>query len=264
MNAKTRDALNRINRAFYAATAEDFSASRQHAWPGWRRVVACAKRLRPSGAGGEPLRVLDVGCGNGRFAGFLDTEYEGAFRYLGIDSSEPLLAIARHDQRGRSHVKFALRDVVAAASGDAAGGELASPPGPFDLILVGGLLHHVPGVETRRALLQQLARRLAPGALLVAVAWRFGAFERFRSRSLAWEDYNRGAKHPIDLDQLEPGDHLLPWGAGGRAARYCHFVDEGEMAALISGLDLAQVDEFTADGKSSDLNHYVVLRRSDV
>jgi tRNA (uracil-5-)-methyltransferase TRM9 len=264
MNAKTRETLNRINRAFYAAVAEDFSASRQHAWPGWCRVVDCVRRLRPSEAGGEPLRILDVGCGNGRFAGFLDTEYEGAFRYLGIDSSQPLLAIARRRYRDRAHIEFAFGDVVAAAAGDAASAEAESPSSAFGLILLVGLLHHVPGVETRRALLQQLARRLAPGALLAAAAWRFGAFERFRSRILAWEDYNRGTRDPVDLTQLEPGDHLLRWGAGDRVARYCHFVDRAEMAALVTGLDLERVEEFSADGKTGDLNHYVVLRRSDV
>lgn len=262
MDAKTRLALNDINRAFYAAAALEFSASREHAWPGWRRVLACARRLGPSGAGGEPLRILDVGCGNGRFASFLEAEYGGAFDYVGIDSSEPLLSIARRRHRGRRHVRLVFGDALAAFAEDATGEQGQALRGPFGLILLVGFLHHVPGFETRRDLPRQLARRLAPLGLLAAAAWRFGALDRFRSRIVAWEEYNRGAEHPVDLAQLEPGDHLLRWGAGERAARYCHFVDQAEMTALFTGVGLERVDEFTADGRTGDLNHYVVLRRT--
>ena len=132
----------------------------------------------------------------------------------------------------------------------------------FFTVLLFGLLHHLPGFETRRGLLHRLAHRLAPGALLALAAWRFGAFERFQSRMLSWQDHNRRATEPIDPAQLEPRDYLLGWGGRDAPPRYCHFVDEEEMEALLAGLELERVDEFTADGSRGDLNHYVMLRRS--
>jgi len=294
MDSNTRDRLNHINRAFYAAVAEDFSATREHPWPGWRRVLEDAKRGCEPGATGEPLRVLDIGCGNGRFASFLAAECERPFRYFGIDSSRALLAIASHRCRDAPHIEFAFGDVLDCLAPTAGSVELKaeSPPGMsytpsaaqtrdpgeaheleaigraltpagFDLVLLFGLLHHVPGFETRRLLLHRLARCLAPGARLALAAWRFGAFERFRSRILSWREYNRKAAEPIDPAQLEPRDHLLGWGGQDAAPRYCHFVDEAEMEALLAGLELEPSDEFVADGSSGDLNHYVVLRRSD-
>lgn len=62
MDTKTINHLNAINRAFYATVANDFDQTRGTAWPGW-------KRLQPYLT--LPLSVLDVGCGNARFALFL-------------------------------------------------------------------------------------------------------------------------------------------------------------------------------------------------
>jgi hypothetical protein len=65
----------------------------------------------------------------------------------------------------------------------------------------------------------------------------------------------------VALDQLEPGDHLLRWGAGDALPRYCHFVDDGERSRLLAGLPLEPIDRYRADGKSQDLNDYILLRQ---
>ena len=290
MDSKTRDSLSRINRAFYAAVAEDFSATRERPWPGWKRVLESAKRCHEPGRTGEPLRVLDVGCGNGRLASFLTAECDRGFRYLGIDSSRALLAIARRRCRDAPHIEFAFGDALSDVGRAAPSAEVGTTASElpevaeagFDLVAVFGLLHHVPGFETRRELLSRLARHLAPGALLALAAWRFGDLERFESRVSSWQEYNRQAAEPIDTAQLEPGDFLLGWGGQDATPRYCHFVDEVEMEALLAQLELERIDEFSADGSGGDperddsrddghhdnhyyrhyYNHYVVLRRS--
>src|ERR1700741_2300315 len=62
MDAKTINYLNNINRNFYATVADDFDQTRATAWPGWQRLLPYLSM---------PLSVLDVGCGNARFARFL-------------------------------------------------------------------------------------------------------------------------------------------------------------------------------------------------
>jgi tRNA (uracil-5-)-methyltransferase TRM9 len=276
MDSKTRDQLNRINRAFYAAVAEDFSATRERPWPGWKRVLENAKRCHEPGRAGELLRVLDVGCGNGRFASFLAAECDLEFRYLGIDSNRALLAIARRRCRNAPHIEFAygdaLSDLGRTTRSAEVGATASEVPGlgeaGFNLVALFGLLHHVPSFETRRGLLSRLADQLAPGALLALAAWRFGDLERFESRVSSWQEYNRQAAEPVDTAQLEPGDFLLGWGGQDAVPRYCHFVDEAEMEALLAPLELERIDEFSADGGSGDLNsnryfnQYVVLGRS--
>jgi SAM-dependent methyltransferase len=252
VDAKTRRQLDAINRSFYAELAEEFSRTRSRPWPGWERLIEKLPEPGPSAA------VLDVGCGNGRFANFLEERWQCAHHYLGIDSSEALLEIARRRAPRRERIRFARCDVV---NGDL---DRDLPPGPFDLIGLFGILHHVPGVDRRGELVEKLARRLAPGGHLALASWRFGAFERFRRRILSWEDYNRDAKAPVDASHLEPGDHLLRWGGEGDPPRYCHFADAEELDRLLAGLCLECVDSFHADGASGDLNHYRLLRRPAV
>ncbi len=60
--------------------------------------------------------------------------------------------------------------------------------------------------------------------------------------------------------QLEPGDHLLPWGDRGRAARYCHFTPEDEMRQLLSSLSFDLVSSYSADGREENLNQYFICR----
>lgn len=252
MKPETRLQLNAINAAFYRAIAEDFSETRANAWLGWKRAfdaLAIAPEATPS--------VLDVGCGNGRFARFLDSRLGSRFHYLGVDSNAKLLELARDQAPSRPDVRFEARNVIDPLD------RTAIPDGPFDLIVLFGLLHHVPGLATRQTLLADCAKRLAPGGHLVVAAWRFGAFERFRRRFIAWEDYNAALENPaqrVDIGDLEPGDHLLGW-RDVPSPRYCHDVDRSEFDQLLEGLGLTRRDRFDADGKTGDLNDYAIMQR---
>ena len=91
-------------------------------------------------------------------------------------------------------------------------------------------------------------------------SWRLEAFRRFRDRLVPWDAYNAGCGDPIDTDQLEPGDHLLPWGEAGSALRYCHFSSEAETAQLLDALPVEPVTSFCADGREGQQNRYFVRR----
>jgi len=250
MNRDTRRRLDELNDRFYRERAAAFGQTRDHPWPGWTRVL---ERLT-SPAGGAPLRVLDVGCGNGRFGRFLAASAKAPVDYTGIDRSEPLLAEARDRLADAplASVRLALLDAVARP------GDL--PRGPFELIVLFGVLHHIPGHAARDALLADLAARLTEGGLLALTIWRFGDAERFERRRIDWADYNASADEPIDADQLEDGDHLLGFGDGG-PPRYCHHMSEAELVGLGAGFELERDDAYRADGKSGDLNQYLLLRR---
>ncbi len=262
MNDDTQARLCAINRDFYDRTAAEFSASRDHPWPGWTRL---ASELTPG-----RLSVLDAACGNGRFAAFLAESRQGAAErldYLGLDASERLLARARARGLGE-RVRFEHRDLLCGDDAE------SLPPGPYDLISVFGFLHHVPGFETRRALLTALGERLAAGGLLAVAVWCFGESERLHGRRMPWQRYNETAHAAVDVTQLEPGDHLLCWGEQTSAAssepavRYCHLADEPEVERLLAAVGetspgLRVSGRYRADGRSGDLNLYLLLRRSD-
>ncbi|MDH3211000.1 MAG: class I SAM-dependent methyltransferase [Myxococcales bacterium] len=248
LDAKTVRLLNAINRSFYREQAAEFSATRESPWPGWTPLLELVgEHVREA-----PLDVLDVGCGNGRFAAFL-AERGAAFTCFGIDASAPLLEHARARGLPPGTATWRLGDFLEGPL------EAHLPAQRFDLVVLFGVLHHVPGRQRRLALLRALGRRLRPGGLLALTAWQFEAFRRFRDRLLSWEAYNRSATEPIDPAQLERGDHLLPW-RRGRGLRFCHFADDAEMEGLLGEAALEAVERYRADGRSGDLNRYFVVR----
>lgn len=234
--------LNAINRAFYATTAAQFDQTRARAWAGWEQLLPF---VRPLGQPSAPLAVLDAGCGNGRFGRWLAGALGRAVAYHGQDSSPQLLVLARSalaDVPGL-HATLEVRDIV------------THPPdtGAYDLVALFGVMHHVPGAGTRRALLRALAERVQPGGALVWTAWRFLDSPRLAARIVPWGDDLAG--------EVEPGDHLLDWRRGEPALRYCHYVDDAEHAALVRASGLDEIASYRADGENGALNRYSVLSK---
>ena len=248
MDEPTLRALNAINRAFYREQAAAFSATREDPWPGWDEVWACVE----AAALAERLDVIDVGCGNGRFGRFL-AKHAPTLRYVGVDASPAMLALAGAHPPQAASVELHCLDLVEDDLDTWLGRRR------FTLVALFGVLHHVPGAEQRRELVAALAERLRPGGLLALSSWQFGAFERFRSRILPWDEYNRRAAQPVDPEHLDPGDRLLRWGEG-EALRYCNFSSEVETRDLLGNLRGEIVASFRADGREGDLNHYFVLK----
>ena len=85
MKDDTAQRLLAINRAFYRQHAADFARTRRQAWPGWERLLLPLLRGRE--------RLLDVGCGNGRFGRFWAraNPADVPLHYHAVDASLPLL-----------------------------------------------------------------------------------------------------------------------------------------------------------------------------
>jgi SAM-dependent methyltransferase len=253
MNRKTVSILNEINRHFYHHHAEEFSATRQSPWRGWSRLLEHLKRLELP----AELTVLDVGCGNGRFAFHLKEHYPKPFHYLGVDISAPALERARAQLAGMESVTLRQHDLIAADQFLPTEARRS-----FSLIVAFGLLHHVPGRRQRRALLAELAKRLDYQGILAISIWQFGRFERFQKKIIPWEVLQATAGIEVDRSQLEPGDYILSWGTEPPGYRYCHFVDSEEAAQLTSSLALECFDSFSSDGATNDLNQYYLMRKA--
>jgi tRNA (uracil-5-)-methyltransferase TRM9 len=242
-------ALASINRRFYGRHAREFGATRHAPWQGWAGVLAGLEGLASQAA---ELRVLDLGCGNGRFLRFLGEHWHGPIDYFGVDLEAP-----------SSFSGDALERPSGVTAHGYAHDFLAEPEplprtlaGSFDLIALFGVLHHVPSFARRRALLSSLAQRLPPRGLMATTLWQFAHRERFRRRFVPWSDSERVVGIGVSESELEPGDFLLRWGPRGDAARYCHQVTPQEWACLTQGLGLRTVAGYAADGATGDLNEY--------
>ena len=219
--------LNRLNRLFYETTAEQFDLLRRGSWPGWHRLLA----YLPTGR----LTVLDVGCGNGRFGKFL-MQQRGEIDYYGLDNNAVLLD---YTQESMPDARLELRDIVEQPLTSADFSQ------KFDLVVLFGVLHHIPERKRRRDLVQTLGKLVKPGGIFAFTCWRFFEYERFRSRL-----------RPVDL---EPHDYLLDWRRGEPTMRYCHFIDNAEHEELVAASALTEIARFRSDGETGDVNCYSVL-----
>jgi tRNA (uracil-5-)-methyltransferase TRM9 len=237
MTPETARALARINDEFYRRHARLFASKRDRPWPGMRRVLG----ELPA----PPRRVLDVGCGHGRFARLL-RELGVEASYQGVDASAELLELARQRDDLVAGAQFAHLDVIENAD--------ALPAGPFDLIGVFGVIHHVPGEAARAALLRELAARLTAGGTLAVAFWRRSA-EEDEKRRVPWE------RAGVDARELEPGDRLLRFDTDASVYRFSHFADEPELARLARSLALPLALRFDSDGAGGISNAYLLWRR---
>jgi 2-polyprenyl-3-methyl-5-hydroxy-6-metoxy-1,4-benzoquinol methylase len=219
-----------LNEAFYARFAAPFAASRAAAQPGFTHLLPYLPAGRP--------RLLDVGCGDGRFGRFL-AKQGVAVEYVGIDFSADLLVAATGPGR------FVRRDLSRAGSLD--------DLGRFALIVCLATLQHIPGWANRARMLAEMGACLEPGGHIALANWQFTASERQRRKIRPW------AEAQIDAATLEAGDYLLSWHRGGYGLRYVALLDEAETQRLADAAGLRVVAQFYSDGREGNLNLYTLL-----
>jgi SAM-dependent methyltransferase len=261
MDPRTRNQLRALSDAFYRAHADAFDASRgQHAWPGWQRLLEWLPSEPARNNTSElPLTILDIGCGNARFAHFVENTGR-RFHYIGVDANADLLAAGRERLKRNEGNPCQLIEQDFLAS-DRPGEAL--PTGPFDLIAIMGVVHHVPGHDWRLRLLQAAADRLTNGGILALAAWQFADRTRFARRRVAWSDLGPVHGEEVNTAHLEEGDLLLRFGDDPtRPPRYCHQVSGAEFESWPDRLGLTVLADYRADGAQGDLNRYWILQRA--
>ncbi len=230
-----------MNRHLYTTLAGPFAATRFREQPGYHRLLAFVPRRSV---------MLDLGCGNGRWATFLDSQGRQVC-YVGMDFSAELITLAR--MRAEAYDSVEAQFVVADIADPS--WTKALPRSSFDTISALAVLHHLPGAEHRTALVRQIRDLLAPGGLFIFSTWQFTTTERMRRKIVPWREIG------VDESAVEPHDYLLNWHAGGHALRYCHLMDEQEAAALAADTRFTLLKSFRSDGREGNLSLYVVLRK---
>lgn len=256
MSVSTAERLTRITSEFYAQQAQSFSATRQMPWQGWQQCLGAVPQL----LAGEKPSVLDVGCGNLRFARFLcDEAGIVPAKYFAIDNCRPLVESGEADTHV-SDLAFIELDVIKSLLDNTLSSQLTVPA--CDLVVAFGFLHHVPGTKKRTELLLTLLDRTKPGGFVCVSFWQFMKSQKLAAKAKETTAQGLQALH-IDASELEENDHLIGWQDRADAWRYCHHFSQEELDKLLTniGSDVRVCAQFSADGKENNLNRYVILQR---
>ncbi|MFH1366834.1 MAG: methyltransferase domain-containing protein [Patescibacteria group bacterium] len=167
-------------REDYDKIAQYFSETRFHLWSDFKDFGRYFK---------DGDTVLDAGCGNGRLSEIFE---KIKVHYIGIDSSEKLVAAARVKYPER---KFAAADIL----------DLPFTENEFDVVFLIAVFQHVPSREFRLKALENLYRVLKPGGYLIMTNWNLWqkAFRRLRFK------YN--LLKILGQSKMDFNDILKPW-----------------------------------------------------
>jgi SAM-dependent methyltransferase len=263
--------LNAINIDFYNKSALFFDNSRSYNWEGWdmmldkldleheehkpikRAWLRWQKKLGLVEEVAKLVQVLDLGCGNGRFYAYLNRRFNQPFEYIGLDNNEYLIQKAA-ERYPYNNAKFIVENM---------GNADHLFKQKFDLTVIFGVMHHIPGTETRVKLLQKARNLIAQNGYLVFTTWQFLNIPRVAT-SVVKENTDLGKQVYTDLNldpnELQTNDYILDWQRGITAYRYCHYYTEEEVFKLTQAAGLKILHTYEADGIEGELNKYYICQ----
>lgn len=141
-------------------------------------------------------RALDLGCGDGRLLGLVLDARPETTEAIGVDSSPPMLDLARAHFADDTRVTIAEGDLRQTITG----------LGTFDAIVSGFAIHHLSH-ERKRSLFQEIAEMLRPGGVFANLEVVACATPELH------EEFNRRIGRPggDPEDILAPVEEQLGW-----------------------------------------------------
>ncbi len=210
------------NRRDYNLIADHFSKTRENPWKDLKFLFEDI----PKGG-----KVLDLGCGNGRFYQVVENE---DVEYFGLDKSENLIIKAKERY---PKVDFKAGDAL----------NIPFPDEEFDVVVSVAVLHHMPTKKTRVKFLKEAKRVLKKGGSLRISVWNLLKNDKSIYVSDFWEKVkgNIGLKDAFIPWKNSQGDLILK--------RYYHFFTRRELKKVAKEAGLKKI-EIIEKGEGSKAN----------
>ena len=161
-----------------------------------RKAIVC-RAMRPIIDEIGALRTLvDVGCGMGAQASYLDGQFD---RYIGIDYSDGLVEFGRDTFKKRDDIEFIVSDIK----------DTEIPENIADTILVVGALHHMVDLKEVMVSLRRIAK---PGAHFVAIEPQRGnpLIQCMRRVRMKLDNHYSADQHFFSREELMDLLNLVP------------------------------------------------------
>jgi SAM-dependent methyltransferase len=230
MNKDTQKELLRIVKKNYEDDARTFDETRE------KHIYSPLLEMLQGVELG--VRVLDVGCGNGRLLKVLS---ERRAKYVGLDQSESLIKIC---QGKYPEYKFAAGDILNL-------GELSDYD--FDYVFCVAVLHHLPGFDSRLQALKQLKNKIKAGGKIILTVWNMWPQKKYFRMNLKFALLKIFGRNKTDF-----GDVFFDWRAPGgmMSKRYYHMFTKRELVKLAKKTGL-KIKKYFKD----KYNYYLVLTK---
>ncbi|PIP24953.1 MAG: hypothetical protein COX34_01400 [Candidatus Nealsonbacteria bacterium CG23_combo_of_CG06-09_8_20_14_all_36_12] len=230
MDRKYAEYLLEKTRQDYNLIAREFSNKREEIW-GETRFLFDDYLIF-----GE--KVLDLGCGNGRYFPLFE---EKEVDYFGIDNSAELIKIAKEKYpQAKFHIANALN--------------LPFPNNYFDKVYSIAVFHHMPSEEFRIRFLKEVKRVLKPGGLLIILVWNLWR------RDILWKMIKYTILKILGKSTLDFKDIFYPWRK--ICQRYLHCFTKRELKNLVEEVGFKIQELGTTKGTSRyHTNIFLIARK---
>jgi tRNA (uracil-5-)-methyltransferase TRM9 len=267
MTKEIIDLLNELNKQFYNETGSlVWNQKPDYYWEGWYQLTQYIKedisKLEKSNQ--TNYKILDLGCGNARFANFINAQLTPKqvqnIHYVGVDFSINFMEQS-NSQSNHNFAKHELLQLDILKQLD----QLQNQQ--FDLVVMFGLIHHIPSLQVRKDFIEQANKFLTTNSLLIFTTWQYLDTPRLIKRVVdSQSEAGKSVYQRLGIKKtdLEVGDNILDWVKKVYSYRYSHYFDEQEIRGYINDNDLELIDSFVCDGRDSKRNKYYICKLSGV
>jgi len=242
---ETAEKIIKINTEGYDKVADSFSQSRDYFWKEFHFLKNIVK---------NEDKILDIGCGNGRFLGFLKEDCNcedciekklNSFQYSGIDSSNELIKIAKEKYKDTLYAEFETGNAT----------ELPHEENSFNKIFSFAVIHHIPSKELQAKFMSEAYRVLKNDGVFVLSSWNLWGTKH---RTLIYKNI---IKKIFGLSKLDFKDIIIHYFGEGKGERFLHAFTKKELENLAKKAGFKIEKSEITKMQSGQRNYLIVCRK---
>lgn len=220
---------------FYDNQAEKFSGTRKRHWPEFDHILSHIKKSFPTQ---KTLRVLELGCGDGRLLSVLESGLSKSITYTWVDISYNLLEIAN---KNNPHARWVHKDMVSFFK------EIWSDE--YDIVIAVASFHHLPNQTQRAFVLDGIYESMSYDGIFLMTNRCYSDWfkDKYRSeiRSASW-------KSIATLWYFNKNDIMVPWKDSQWVLisnRLYHIFSISELNRLTQASGFSNIEHFYVDNE---------------